>query len=424
MEQAAAKLWNRHFTMLTIGQIVSLFGNAVLRFALPMHIYLISGSAELMGRVLALSMIPMAILSPVGGALADRISKKRIIVFLDFFTAAVTFVYLWTTGFLSIIPITIIALMLFSSIKTMMSSATDASVPLIVPPDQLVRANSVTMTINTLSLLLGPALGGVLLFGFGLEPILLISGICFVLAAVMEIFIRIPNVKQKSSGNMAADIMGDTVDGIRFAVKEKPIIGKILLIVFVFSFVAPGLGAIGVPVMIIQNLGMDERMVGISQGILGAGGVVGGILVGVLGQKLRIQKNHWPLLIIGILVIPIGLASFLSAHGVLAFSIITASMFVMMGMSTLFTIQIMTYIQQATPAELLGKMMALVMLAALAAQPLGSWLVGVLFERFGEDPSIIFFSAALLIILIALWSKMYFKSIPSDVKLSVSGNTP
>ena len=415
-EQLTNKLWNKNFTMLTIGQIVSLFGNAVIRFALPMHIFLISGSAELMGRVLALSLIPMAILSPFGGALADRVSKKWLIVFLDFLTAIATFIYLWTIGLLSIVPITIIALMLFSCIKTMMSSATDASVPLLVPADQLVRANSVTMTINTLSILLGPALGGVFLAGFGLEATLLICGICFALAAVMEMIIRIPGVKQASSGNIVVDMMKDTIDGIRFAVKGKPIIGKILLVMVAFALAAPGLGVIGVPVLIIRDFGMDERMVGISQGIMGAGGVVGGVLVGILGQRVRIQKNHLPLLMIGMLLIPVGVASFLSDYPFLAYSIITASMFIMMGVMTVFTIQIMTFIQRVTPAELLGKMMGLVMLASLVSQPLGNWLIGVLFEQFETAPWIVIFPIALVSILIALWSRVYFKSIPQESK--------
>ena len=100
MVQAATKLWNKNFIMLTIGQIVSLFANAILRYALPMHVFVITDSAELMGSVMALAIIPMIILSPFGGALADRVNKKWMIVFLDFLTAAITLLYFWTIGFL------------------------------------------------------------------------------------------------------------------------------------------------------------------------------------------------------------------------------------------------------------------------------------------------------------------------------------
>jgi len=409
MEQT--KLWNKNFTILTIGQIISLFGNGILRFALPLHILLITGSAELMGRILALSLIPMALIAPFGGVLADRVNKKRIIVFLDFLTAGVTFFYLWTIGFLSIVPITIVALILLSPIKSMMSAATDASVPLIVPAGELARANSVTMTINSLSMLLGPMLGGVFLAGLGLEITLVICGVCFVLAAVMELFIRIPSVTQGTSGNMVADVMGDLRDGFRFAIRTKPIISKILLTIIAFNFLAPSIAIIGIPVIIVQNLGMDERMIGLSQGFMGAGGIVGGVLAGVLVQKLRIQQGHWFMCITALLIVPIGLVILFSVNVNAAFWIINASMFVALAVITMFSIQVMTFIQKISPAELLGKMMALIMLATLVSQPLGNWLVGILFDMFYPYVWKVIFPVAGLTALVAICSRMYFKNI-------------
>jgi len=414
MEQIATKLWNKNFTMLTIGQIISLFANGILRFALPLHVFLITDSAELMGRVLALSIIPMAILSPFGGALADRVNKKRIIVFLDLITAAITLFYLWTIGFLSIVPITVIALMLFSCIKTMMSAATDASVPSIVPANELVRANSVTMTINALSMLLGPTLGGVLMAGFGLEAILIVSGICLALAAVMEFFIRIPNVKQKSSGNMIVDVTKDIVDGFRFAIVKKPIIAKILLSIAGINLFVASIAFIGLPVVILRDLGMSERMLGISMGFSAAGGLAGGIVAGIIGQKLRIQKAYWTLVIVGILILPLCLVFFMVEYAFIAYCLITAIMFLIGGIISVFTVQVMTFVQLTTPVELLGKIMGLVMLASLLAQPLGNWLIGALFDRLGENSWIVLLASGILTILIALWSRIYFKSLPTE----------
>ncbi len=63
------KLWNRDFTMVVIGQIISLFGNAIMRFALPLYLLNQTGSAALFGLVSACAFIPMIILAPIGGAL-------------------------------------------------------------------------------------------------------------------------------------------------------------------------------------------------------------------------------------------------------------------------------------------------------------------------------------------------------------------
>ena len=78
--------FSRDFILVVIGQIISLFGNAVVRFALPVHLLEVTGSAAVLGVVSGLAFLPMALMAPVGGIIADRINKRNIMVFLDFFT--------------------------------------------------------------------------------------------------------------------------------------------------------------------------------------------------------------------------------------------------------------------------------------------------------------------------------------------------
>ena len=61
----ASRLFTRDFTLMTVGQIISLFGNAILRFALSLHVLALTGSAAVFGGILALSMVPTALLSPL-----------------------------------------------------------------------------------------------------------------------------------------------------------------------------------------------------------------------------------------------------------------------------------------------------------------------------------------------------------------------
>lgn len=89
MEVKRRSLFGRDFVLVAVGQIVSLFGNAVLRFALPLYLLRKTGSPALFGTVTALSFIPMIPLSIIGGILADRVNKRNIMVILDLLTAAV-----------------------------------------------------------------------------------------------------------------------------------------------------------------------------------------------------------------------------------------------------------------------------------------------------------------------------------------------
>ena len=83
------KLFSKDFTLVVIGQIISLFGNATIRFALPLYLLNLTGSSALYGTVTACAFIPAILLSPIGGIVADRVNKRNIMVILDFFTAAV-----------------------------------------------------------------------------------------------------------------------------------------------------------------------------------------------------------------------------------------------------------------------------------------------------------------------------------------------
>ena len=67
---------NKNFILIVIGQIISLFGNGIVRFALPLYLLQTTGSSAIFGIVSAMSFIPLIMVMPIGGVIADRIDKK------------------------------------------------------------------------------------------------------------------------------------------------------------------------------------------------------------------------------------------------------------------------------------------------------------------------------------------------------------
>ncbi|MFQ8758970.1 MAG: MFS transporter [Intestinimonas sp.] len=176
----ASRLFTRDFTLMTVGQIISLFGNAILRFALSLHVLALTGSAAVFGGILALSMVPTALLSPLGGILADRMPRARIMVILDFSTCA--FILLFDALFArsgnlgrrhalhgASLP----------SFRRSISPLVQASVPTLVAEERLTAANGVVLQVQALTGLLRPVLGGILMGFFGIYPILAASAGCF-----------------------------------------------------------------------------------------------------------------------------------------------------------------------------------------------------------------------------------------------------
>lgn len=91
-------LISRSFVSLVIVQIASLFGSAVLRFALPLYVLDLTESATLMAAVTAAAWLPYIVLTPIGGVAADRVNKKRIMAVLDAIMAATCVVYPGSRG--------------------------------------------------------------------------------------------------------------------------------------------------------------------------------------------------------------------------------------------------------------------------------------------------------------------------------------
>lgn len=135
MKKAEKTMWRRDFTLVVIGQVVSLFGNAVLRFALPLWLLRETGSPALFGMVTAVSFIPMIALSLMGGVLADRVNKRNIMVGLDFLTAGLITAFYSLQGRFPTVPLIIAALMLLYAVSGAYQPAVQASIPALVEPE-------------------------------------------------------------------------------------------------------------------------------------------------------------------------------------------------------------------------------------------------------------------------------------------------
>ena len=192
------KLFSKDFTLVVIGQIISLFGNATIRFALPLYLLNLTGSSVLYGTVTACAFIPAILLSPIGGIVADRVNKRNIMVILDFFTAAVILAFSLLMNEVNLILLLTVTLMFLYGIAGAYQPSVQASIPALTNQDNFMAANSIINTISSFASLMGPVLGGILYSAYGLKPVLWVCMVCFLMSAVMEIFIKIPFQKQTS----------------------------------------------------------------------------------------------------------------------------------------------------------------------------------------------------------------------------------
>jgi len=404
------KLWNRDFSLVVIGQVISIFGNMVLSFALPLYILYISDSPALFGLVLGLPYISLLVMSPIGGIMADRLKKQRIMFWLDLATTVIIVLYMATRGlFVSAVPIVIVKLMALNAIQGMYMPAVQASVPVLVPSDKLIPANSAVAIVNMLANMAAPAVAGILFGNFGLTPILLISAVCFGITAVMDLLIRIPFKKQSSPGSIAQMVISDMSMSFRFIVKEKPILAKSVVIMFFVQLSLVSLLFVGLPVLITQHLGMSMTMVGINQSVMMVGGLLGGITAGTLGTRLTMRKLYLPLLAISLFLLPMGLVFMFYTPAFVTYVTITAMSALIFVAAQMCSIPLIAFIQKETPTELIGKVMSIMLILPFLASALGILLFGMLFERLAELPWVIILAVVLVSAAIAVYTHKQFR---------------
>lgn len=408
-------LFSKDFTLVVIGQIISLFGNATIRFALPLYLLNLTGSSALYGTVTACAFLPAILLSPVGGIVADRVNKRNVMVILDFFTAAILCTFSLFMHKVDLVPLLTITLMLFYGIAGAYQPSVQASIPALVEQDKFMAANSIINTISSFASLTGPVLGGILYSAYGLEPVLLVCGICFVVSAVMELFIKIPFQKQDSDGSIWKIVKIDFSESIQFIRKEQPVIGRALLVVCGINLFLSAMIIVALPYLVTEVLDLQasqaNRLYGFAQGALAAGGLSGGIFAGLFASRLSLQKSGNLVTACAVSVFPIGAALILSSSGLINYIVITVCCFVVMVFSTTFSVQMMSFIQAETPQNLIGKVIAVILTIAMCAQPLGNALYGVLFEVCkGREYAVILFSGVISS-LIAVRSRHIFQNI-------------
>ncbi|MDE7339916.1 MAG: MFS transporter [Lachnospiraceae bacterium] len=402
------KLFKRDFTMVVIGQIISLFGNAILRFALPLYLLRETDSSSLFGTVTACAFIPMVIFSLFGGVIADRKNKRNIMVALDFTTAAVILIFSFALGKVSLVPLMITVLMILYGISGIYQPAVQASIPLIAEKQFLMQGNAVINMVSTLAGLLGPIIGGVLFGAFGIMPILFISVGCFVFSAVMEIFIHIPFEKNFDGKSILGAVGSDLSDSFQFIKNEKPIFLSVLGILALFNLILSAMMLVGIPVIVVQILGMSDTALGITQGAMGLGGLAGGIIAGAAAGKIRLKSGYVFLIICSLAAFFMGISVFEAVPKNIGYIIITAVSFGAMCASTMFSVSMLTAVQQQTPPNLLGKMMAVSIAVSSCSQPVGQAAYGVLFDAFADKPYLITTGAAILAMAVSLYSKKVF----------------
>ncbi len=404
-----AKLFTRNFTLLVMGQVISLFGNYILRLALSMYVLEVSGSAAVFASVLSIATVPAILLSPFGGILADRVNRRNIMVALDALTGISVLcaaVFLSTGNALAVISVLLIVLSVFGAFET---PTVQACIPQMLTGDNIIRGNAVVNQIASLSYLAAPLLGGILYASLGLKPVMYASVVCFFITALFECFIKVGCQRRDYQGNIMAMIKDDFLISIRFLVKENSDVMKLLLLAALSRFFVMGVTLVGLPFIVRTILGLDAKYYGIAESTLAVATIMGSITAGLLTGKMKTGRLAYILAAIGACIIPAGVIFLFPSGTMTRYGVNIAAFCGMQIAISIFSIFAVSIIQQNTPDHLIGKVMAYTSAVTMCAQPVGQVVYGFLFDGFRETVHLVLVPTGVAVCMIGLLSAGFFK---------------
>jgi MFS family permease len=290
-------------------------------------------------------------------------------------------------------PLVFLATVFSSLFKPAMNSVLPA---LVGDEENLLRANSIWSQMDSVSFVLGPALGGVLaLLG---EPQLafLINGLTFIVSAGTLLLVRIPprEAPEENEGGEEEGWLSETLAGFRFLFRENEGVLAALTVSFVsLTFVGGGIWTL-ILILSEESFGLGTEGSGFLNSVYGVGGVVGGLAAGYLASRIRLGPAViWSIAAGAVVFLFLGL----SPAGVLPFVIL----FVVGVLDIVVDVNGTTIIQTGTPEELLGRVFGAFESVLIFAMLVGALVVGPLIELLGPRTTTVAFAVAGLVIFLA-----------------------
>lgn len=405
------KGFSKDFIIMVVGQIISILGSALLRFALSLFVLDITGRADLFAVLFAISSLPV-LLTPFGGAIADRFNRRNLMVLFDFVSSGIVLIFfiVLLTDNHSVLWIGSV-MVLLSFISAMYTPAVMASIPLLVSEQKLEQANGIVNGVQALAGVTAPVLGGILYGMLSLKLLVIVSGLLFFITAIVEMFMTIPFVKRSYDGHLVPTLIKDMKEGFTYVVKQTFIL-KCTLLAALLNLLLTPLFIVGVPIILRVTMKSSDTLYGIGMGIIDFATILGALTMGYFAKKLRMHTLYNWVLVSAFLVIPMAMSVLPHALQIgyyPSYSLFIGCALIIAMMMTIISIYVMTLVQKETPNEQLGKVMAIMMAVSQCMAPLGQMGYGLLFEYFQANIYIPVLMISVCVLLLAFVTKRIWR---------------
>jgi predicted MFS family arabinose efflux permease len=384
---------HRNFRLYWIGQIVSLVGTWMQSVSQPWLVLLLHGTPIQLGTVLALQFAPSLALAPLGGVIADRVDKRRLLLLTESVAAlqaAILFV-LTFMGLVEIWHIMVLALML-GFVNALDLPVRQSLAAELVPREDLMNAIALNSTSFSLARVIGPAVAGITLALFGPAFNFAINAISYLGVLIALVRMDTAAMQPITRPEEPPSFRASLAEGVRYALRTPTVLWPLVLL--------GGIGMFGMnfqtllPLFARFTLRLDADGFGALFAAMGLGALIGSLALAFVGSRRPLVG-----MIIGG---GISFAIFETGLGLSRTPLAAFPLIVFVGLSSMLMINTINItVQRSVPDALRGRVMALYVTVFAGSTPSGGLFAGTVAENWGP-PAGFLVGAAISVFFIGL----------------------
>jgi MFS family permease len=403
-------LRERDFRLVFSGEGVSLLGDQFHFVALAWLTLQLTGSGVALGTVLMATAIPRVIFMLVGGAMADRLSPRSLMLGSNALRTVVVGVIaaLVLTGNAQLWQLYLLAF-IFGVVDAFFHPALNTIVPMLVSERLLSPANALVQVMQQLSGLIGPAVAGLVVAAVNTGPAFAVDAVSFAVATLTMLMVRggrraPPSAAPQGAARQPpAGLLANIGSGLAYAWRD-PAIRSLILLIAAFNFAFTGPLMVGLPYLADSRFEGGAAAFGFILSAYGAAALAGAVLAGSL--------RHVPRLGLITLLTAAAMGVGLTFLGNVPSVILAVAAMAAIGLGAGFiNVRVVAWLQARTPEAMRGRVMSLVLLGAVGLAPISLAISGAIID-FGAV-SLMFAVAGAIVVAAALAG--LFAGVPSQM---------
>ena len=374
--------FRRNALLLWAAQFISTSGDALFMPCLAWLAARTGDGRAAVGNAVFLAYLPYLLLAPIAGAWVDRADRRFVMVLSDLLRAALLLSLPWAAAAWGGVEFGLIVAVgiLLATFSTPFLPARDALLPSLIGARSLARWNAVMQTSQQLAMIVGLALGGLLMSQVADEAteidrvvrVLQLDGATFLVSALLLAFMVLP--KGAAQVGPRPHLLRDAVEGLSYA-RRHHVVWVLLLLTAVNNLAIMGPAIVGAA-LLMKEIGLGPSHYAWFEASMAVGMVAGSVVIAARGRRWSMRKVLlWGMVFDGLTYLPFlvlphygGMIAMIVLHGVFI-------PFIVVGRTSL--------VQRHVPAARHGKVFALVGLTVVGMTALSAWLSGVIAEAAG-----------------------------------------